>query len=73
MTTILSGDLNFDGITDLHDLSLLRSAISGAGGGSFDLTALNALGVPEPTTLALTALGVVVLLGRGRRRVLLGR
>jgi hypothetical protein len=69
LTSLGSGDLNFDGITDLQDLTLLRSAIGGAGSGAgFDLTALNALGVPEPTTFALcgTAIGMM-LVGRARR------
>jgi hypothetical protein len=57
MTSILDGDLNFDGITDLSDMVILRSAIAGSGSGtSLDLSALNQLGVPEPTTFVLAAL-----------------
>jgi hypothetical protein len=70
VTTILNGDLNFDGITNLLDLDLLRDAIGGAGSGgaSFDLSGLNALGVPEPSTclLSVSALGLGMM--RRRRR-----
>jgi len=54
MTTILKGDLNFDGVTDLGDLAVLHAAIDGAGSGSsFNLTGLNGLGVPEPAAISL--------------------
>jgi hypothetical protein len=68
MSTIENGDLNFDGITDLLDMALLRGAISGSGSGaSFDLTALNQLGVPEPSALAFAALSLTALLSMRRR------
>jgi hypothetical protein len=70
VTTILNGDLNFDGITNLLDLDLLRDAITGAGSGgaSFDLSGLNALGVPEPATglLSVSALGLWMMCRRRR-------
>jgi hypothetical protein len=58
--TFAKGDLNFDGITNVTDMALFRNAIGGAGSGAgFDLTAFNSLGVPEPSSFALT----VVLIG----------
>jgi hypothetical protein len=53
VTTILKGDLNFDGITNLQDLTILRAAIPPSGLGNFNLTALNDLGVPEPATILM--------------------
>lgn len=70
LNTIRDGDLNFDGITDLLDLGLLRDAISSSGSGSgLNLTALNGLGVPEPSALALTLLagGLIGGVSRGRK------
>ncbi len=68
LTSYGNGDLNFDGITDLGDMALLRAAIGGAGSGSFDLTAFNALAVPEPTALALCSAAIgMLLVGRARR------
>jgi hypothetical protein len=63
LTTILDGDLNFDGITNLRDAGLLRSALAAAGMPALNLSAL---AVPEPSSiaLALAALGVL----RTRRR-----
>jgi hypothetical protein len=69
MTTILKGDLNFDGITDLNDMVILRTVIAGAGSGSsFDLTALNNLSVPEPATWSIGAASLAGLLSALRRR-----
>jgi hypothetical protein len=67
-TTILKGDLNFDGITNLSDMALLRAAIAGSGSGaSFDLTALNNLGVPEPATWLLGTISLAGFIATFRR------
>jgi hypothetical protein len=69
MTTILKGDLNFDGITNLSDMAILRGAIAGSGSGSsFDMTALNNLGVPEPATWLLGALSLAGFVATVRRK-----
>jgi hypothetical protein len=69
MTTILKGDLNFDGVTNLSDMAILRSAIAGSGSGSsFDLTILNNLGVPEPATWLLGTLSLIGLLATARTK-----
>jgi hypothetical protein len=52
VNTIKQGDLNFDGVTSLKDVALLRSALAAAG---LSAAGLNALGVPEPSTFALAA------------------
>jgi hypothetical protein len=68
MTTILKGDLNFDGTTNLSDMALLRAAIAGAGSGaSFNLSALNSLGVPEPATSLLAVICAAAALAFARR------
>jgi hypothetical protein len=60
LATFAKGDLNFDGITNVTDMALFRDALGSLGSGAvLDLTALNSLGVPEPSSLAL----VVILLG----------
>ena len=67
ITTILKGDLNFDGITNLQDLTILRAAIPSSGA-NFDLSGLNSLGsVPEPATL-LMSIGMIAPLMAWRRR-----
>lgn len=48
-----SGDLNFDGVTDIHDAILLRDALLASGSGSFDFSLLGGASVPEPSTLVL--------------------
>lgn len=74
-TTILDGDLNLDGITDLRDAVLIDQALINAG-----LPAALAFGsdgspfvvsqtVPEPTAWGSAAVGAFVLVG-GRRRIL---
>jgi hypothetical protein len=69
LTTILKGDLNFDGITNLSDMAMLRAAIAGSGSGSsFDLTALNNLSVPEPGTYLLGAMALAGLMATVRRK-----
>ena len=60
-----AGDLNYDGITDLSDAFLLHEALAAQGGG-LDFSALTAA-VPEPSTLLLLSLAVVIgLLWRRR-------
>jgi hypothetical protein len=69
LTTILKGDLNFDGATNLQDMTLLRAAIAGASSGAgFDLNALNNLGVPEPSTLVLMVISLAAGCAFRRRR-----
>jgi hypothetical protein len=59
LTTFAKGDLNFDGITDVTDMALLRVAIPGAGGGAgLDLTGLDGLGIPEPSMMALMVIAL---------------
>jgi hypothetical protein len=45
------GDLNLDGITDIHDLVVFQGVLSGAGLGA--ITAAELRGVPEPSTAAM--------------------
>jgi hypothetical protein len=61
------GDLNFDGITNIQDLLIMQSALTGAGMGT--ITAGELSGVPEPAT-ALMAIFVALPLAlvRNRRR-----
>ncbi len=63
------GDLNWDGEVDIRDAVILDQALSGNGFGGVDFGALLGGGttVPEPSTIALAALAVVVLrVNRGR-------
>jgi hypothetical protein len=71
LSTFASGDLNFDGITDLRDVHQMIQALPGAGSGSaIDTSALFGLagGVPEPSSLVLLAMCGACALGLGRRR-----
>jgi len=69
LTTILKGDLNFDGMTNLSDMAILRSAIAGSGSGSsFNLTALNNVGVPEPATWLVGTISLGGFLATIRRK-----
>ena len=65
------GDLNFDGITNVSDFFLLRSALnpSGAGAGLSLASLVGNAGVPEPSSalLAMVAAALVAL-RRNRRR-----
>jgi len=63
ITTIQNGDLNFDGVTNLRDAALLRSALAAAG-------LPTALGIPEPSAIVVAAPLAGLLL---RRRFLRGR
>jgi hypothetical protein len=64
---IQKGDLNFDGITDLHDAFLLRSALQGnnLGFSIGDLLA-GTTTVPEPSTWILLAAGCTAVVARRR-------
>jgi hypothetical protein len=72
LTTFASGDLNFDGITDLRDAYLMIQALPGAGSGSgINASVLFGLagGVPEPSSLLLlTICASTILATRPRRR-----
>ena len=60
LTTLASGDLNFDGLTDLQDAVILDNALLAQGAG------LNLALLPEPATLTL--LGIGLMFARRRRR-----
>lgn len=62
-----NGDLNYDGIVDIRDASMLRLALVSAGTGSFDFRLLDR-SVPEPTTLVLAAAGACCVFHWTRRR-----
>jgi hypothetical protein len=65
MTTVLNGDLNFDGITNMADAFKLHQALLPATGAGLDFSLLP---VPEPSSLTLA--GMLLALGamRSRRR-----
>ena len=64
--TILDGDLNFDGVTNLTDAGLLNAALAAA---SLPLLDVSLLAVPEPASLALaTPLAWLALHATRRRR-----
>jgi hypothetical protein len=74
VTTILDGDLNFDGITNLADAALLNVALDTLGLPALDASALP---VPEPAKSALAAALWLSALGRrgahfSRRRPTVG-
>jgi hypothetical protein len=62
------GDLNFDGIVDLADAYILRQGLVSATGFVLDLSVLNGVGVPEPSSLALAAGSIALVAARRRRR-----
>jgi hypothetical protein len=64
------GDLNFDGVTNIADFFLLRSALNVVGAGSITLGSLvGGAGVPEPSSLLLAMTAAAALAGcRSRRR-----
>lgn len=66
LTSHLQGDLNFDGITNIFDLALLQTALSGAGIGT--ITVADFHGVPEPSTAILAILAVAVAPAGIRRK-----
>ncbi len=64
MVSRSQGDLNLDGVTDIHDLLVFQNALSGAGIGT--ITAADLQGaVPEPSTLLL-AMTTLMFLARRR-------
>jgi Concanavalin A-like lectin/glucanases superfamily len=65
MASHAMGDLNLDGITNIHDLLLMQNALTGAGMGTISPGELS--GVPEPTTALLAILAVLPLVCRRRR------
>ena len=67
MSRTTMGDLNFDGRTSLADWSILRGAH--ASGASLDLGALLGTSVPEPSTILLGALGVLLACSARRARL----
>jgi hypothetical protein len=60
INTRASGDLNFDGVTDIADWAILNLANPTAGAAA--LSAISGSGVPEPSALVLAAAGLVSLL-----------
>jgi hypothetical protein len=60
------GDLNLDGLVNLHDAIRLNDALIAAGGGALDFSLLGGSGVPEPGTMLL-ALMAWFATGRNRR------
>ncbi|QDS98821.1 BNR-4 repeat-containing protein [Adhaeretor mobilis] len=69
--SVTHGDLNFDGVTDLHDVFLLRELMKQSG---VPTTALESLGsaVPEPSSFILLAVGSVYCLLQRKKRASLG-
>jgi hypothetical protein len=63
-TTILNGDLNFDGATNLVDAGLLNAALAAAGLPALDVSTLPA---PEPSGLAIAAPLLAMAAARRRR------
>jgi hypothetical protein len=53
------GDLNLDGITNIHDLLIFQNALSSAGLGAITAAELAAGSVPEPTTAILIVFAAV--------------
>lgn len=69
MTTILQGDLNFDGVTNLADAFAMNQALLAAGfSAGLDFSLLNGAAVPEPATATLFGLLVTASVLGARRR-----
>jgi hypothetical protein len=70
LETYEQGDINFDGITNIFDLALMQSALSGAGMGGITEADLLRATVPEPASLVLVlaALGTAGCIRRSRQR-----
>jgi hypothetical protein len=65
INTIRSGDLNFDGVTDLRDLTLFQSALRDAR--MAPISASDLAGVPEPAGMMMTLLGLLSLVATRRQ------
>ena len=65
MASRAQGDLNLDGITNIHDLLLMQNALTGAGLGTISLSEL---GVPEPTTALLALFAALPFAATRRHR-----
>jgi hypothetical protein len=68
-----NGDFNYDGVVDGSDYSLIDNTfnqITATGASALAIVAAPAdlSSVPEPTTLALLAMGTIGVLGSRRRR-----
>ena len=69
------GDLNLDGKTNLSDFLLLRNALLGSGSGAGAAALSSLLGVnsfasiPEPSSAALSLIGLMFLVGAAKRHV----
>jgi hypothetical protein len=61
------GDLNLDGVVDLHDALILDQQLSPGSGSTLDLAAVIRGSVPEPATLVLVGVGFLAMAFRRRR------
>ena len=61
------GDLNLDGVVDLHDALILDQQLSPGSGGGLDLAAVINGSVPEPASLVLAWIGFIGMAWRRRR------
>jgi hypothetical protein len=61
------GDLNLDGVVDLHDALILDQQLSPGSGSGLDLAAVIRGSVPEPATLMLVCVGFLAMAFRRRR------
>jgi hypothetical protein len=59
LTSYAQGDLNFDGVTDIADLARFQQTLTGAGVAAITPTELAAAAVPEPSTAAMLAAGLI--------------
>ena len=67
LTSRMVGDFDFDGVVDLDDAFTLHAGLLAAGAGAgLDFSALG-IGVPEPASWLLAAVGLAALAGRWRR------
>ena len=65
LNSIASGDLNFDGITDIFDLNIMQEALRNSGLAT--ISAAQLAGVPEPSSLVVLLLAVAGLVANTRR------
>jgi len=66
LNTLANGDVNFDGITNLLDWSIINAASPTAGG--LIMAALNGQGVPEPGSMLLLGVGLTLAVSNRNRR-----